>query len=712
MIIKNGNTVHLVGRDMSYVIFTSPKGDLLNFHFGKKLDTRDYSLMTSEWEKGGFITNDLCLDELSQEYPSYGYRDLRLPSYEVQNETGNLISELKLREFIVHNGEAAKITGMPSLFAGDKKVDTLEAVLFDEVIGLEVRLFYTVFDDYNIIARNTMFVNKSGKNIVLKRAYSANVDFPEKEYDVITFPGAWGDERNIVRTPLERYVKVEAEGSRCTNHHINPFVILADRKADEDTGEVFGFSLVYSGNHSTSVRMDTYGDVRIMQGINPFQFEKVLGPEDSFETPQSIICYSDSGFGKMSREYHNVFRSNLMSSKYTHMERPVLINNWEATYFDFNEDKLVTMAERAKKAGIELFVLDDGWFGKRDTDNCSLGDWVVDKKKLPNGLDGLAKKINDLGMKFGLWFEPEMVNPDSDLFRKHPDWAVGVPDRNPIESRFQRILDLSKDEVCQYIIDAVCAVLKSANIEYVKWDFNRQMTEMPYMGFNHDFTLGFYKVMKGITEAFPDILFEGCCSGGGRFDAGVLAYMPQIWTSDNSDAVARMKIQHGTSMCYPVSSISSHVTAVPNHQCGRVESLDARADTAHFGTFGYELDITQTPDEELEVMKEQIAFEKKIQPLILEGDFYRLQSPFEGNYCSWQMVSKDKSHTVVYAAKILVEAHTFRGTLKLKGLCEDKMYKDTKTGEVYSGAILMHKGKRINYERNDFSTEIIELVEV
>ncbi|MBO5059530.1 MAG: alpha-galactosidase [Clostridia bacterium] len=711
MIIKNGNTVHLQGREISYIMMVSEKGDLLNFHFGKRLDESDYSLMYDEWKKGGFISNDLCLDELAQEYPSYGYRDLRMPAYEVENIYGNMLSQLKVKDFIVHENETAQIEGMPSLFAGDKKADTLEVVLCDDAIALEVHLYYTVFDEYNIIARNAVIINKADANVTLKRAYSASIDLPKGDYDMITFPGAWGDERNIVRTPLKRSVMLEAETSRYTSHNLNSFVMIAGSEANEDMGDVYGFSLIYSGNHSTAVKTEMYGDVRIMQGINPFQFKKELKPGESFATPQSVICYSDSGFGKMSREYHDVYRNNLMRSKFTHMDRPILINNWEATYFEFDEEKLVNMAKIAHDAGIELFVLDDGWFGKRDTDNCSLGDWVADKKKLPNGIEGLAEKINAIGMKFGLWFEPEMVSPDSDLYRAHPDWAISVKERTPIEGRQQLILDLSKNEVCEYIIEAVSSVLRNANVEYVKWDFNRMMTDMPYPGFNHAFTLGFYKVMKGITEAFPNVLFEGCCSGGGRFDPGVLAYMPQIWTSDNSDAVARMKIQYGTSMCYPPSSISSHVTAVPNHQCGRLTSLDARADTAYIGTFGYELDITQTPKEEIEEIRKQIAFDKKIQPLVREGDFYRLQNPFDSNFCSWQMVSKDKKHTVVYAAKILVDAHTFTGTLKLKGLDPDKKYKDTKTGAVYSGAYLMYKGKRMNYERNDFSTEIIELVE-
>lgn len=719
MIIKNGNTIHLQGREISYIMLENEKGDLLNFYFGKKIADCDYSLMKNEWaEIWGFVSNEVPLDVYPQEYPSYGYSDLRNPAYQIINRYGNMVSRLRVKEYIIHNDTTACTDGMPCLFKGDKSADTLEVVLYDDIIDFEVHLYYTVFEEYNIIARSAVLINRADENIEVVSAYSASVDFPRgsgaNEYDMIHFAGAWGREREMIRTPLKMGMRAEAENSRGgSGHQMNPFVMIADSNANEEYGSVYGFSLIYSGNHSTVAKMDQFGGIRVQQGINPHQFSAVLAKNERFATPQSVICYSDTGFGGISREYHDVYRNNLMRSKWVNQKRPILINNWEGTYFDFTEDKLLAMARKAKEAGIELFVLDDGWFGKRDNDRCSLGDWVVNKQKLPSGIDGLAKKINDIGLKFGLWFEPEMVSPDSDLYRTHSDWAVKVNERIPVESRQQLVLDLSRDDVCDYIINAVSNILSAANIEYVKWDMNRQITDMPYRGFNHKYTLGYYKIVSAITEKFPNVLFEGCSAGGARFDSGVLAYMPQIWASDNSDAVSRLKIQYSTSMCYPVSTISSHVTASPNHQCGRMTSLKTRADVAHMGTFGYELDITGVSDEEFEEIKRQIEYEKKIQSLMLNGDLYRLISPYESNYCSWEVVSKDKKQAFLFGCKILAVAQTKGEIVKMRGLKENCMYKDTSTGEIYSSDMLMNRGIRMNYNMSDFATvsRIFEIVE-
>lgn len=500
---------------------------------------------------------------------------------------------------------------------------------------------------------------------------------------------------------------LEAENSRGQSHQTNPFIMIADRNTDETHGNVYGFSLIYSGNHSSTAKISMYGDLRILQGINPFDFESVLKPGESFYTPQSVLCYSANGFEELSHEYHRVYLNNLMRSKYAHENRPILINSWETTFCDFNEEKLISIAEQAKALGIEMFVLDDGWFGKRNDEHSSLGDWYANREKLPTGIDGLAYKINKIGMKFGLWFEPEMVSPDSDLYRAHPDWCVRVAEREPLEGRYQLVLDLTRDDVCEYVINAVNSVLQSADISYVKWDFNRQMTDMPYKGYNHKYTLGYYRIMKAITEKNPNVLFEGCASGGGRFDAGVLAYMPQIWVSDNTDAVARMKMQYSLSMVYPISSLSNHVTASPNHQCGRITELSSRADTAYIGTFGYELDVTKIDEADKETIKKQVEFEKNIRAVVREGEFYRLQNPFESNYCAWQAVSNDKKQIIVYAAKILSEAHLFSGTLKLRGLDKNKYYKNRATGLIYGGDFLMNRGIRTDYKIGDFSTEII-----
>lgn len=714
MIIKNNNTIHLQGRGISYIMFVNETGDLLHFYFGKKIADCDYYQMKDEWKETlGFVTNQIALDIYPQEYPAYGYSDLRNPAYQVVNKHGNAVSRLVVKDIEILKG-VAHVEGMPALIDNENaSSETLKVTLVDEIIDLKTELYYTVFDEYNVIARSAVIINGADKAVELLSAYSTSIDFPLDDYDIVHFAGAWGRERDMHRTALTMGMKAEIENARGgSGSQLNPFVMIASKDADEFTGDVYGFSLIYSGNHSTVAKVDQFGFLRVQQGINPHQFSWKLAPGENFYTPQSVMCYSEEGFGALSREYHDVYRNNLMRSTWTHKNRPILINNWEGTYFGFTEEKLLDMAKKAKEAGIELFVLDDGWFGKRDNDRSSLGDWTVYRDKLPSGIDGLAKKINDIGLKFGLWFEPEMVSRDSDLYRAHPDWAIAVPDRTPVESRHQYVLDLSKDEVCEYVIKAVSNILSTANVEYVKWDMNRQITDMPELGFNHKYTLGYYKIMSAITESFPNVLFEGCSSGGARFDPGVLAYMPQIWTSDNSDAIARLKIQYATSMCYPVMSISSHVTASPNHQNGRITTLKTRADVAHMGTFGYELDVTKLSDEEFEEVKQQVALQKELQTLVRTGDLYRLVSPFETNYCSWEIVSEDKKQVMLFACKVLAVAYSKNKLIKLRGLNPDAKYKNLATGEVYGGDMLMYKGIRINYKMQDFATELIRFEEV
>lgn len=709
MIKRNGNTIHLTGREISYVMVINEDGDLINFHMGKKIADRDYASMKAEWaEECGRISNAISLDVYPQEYPSYGLSDLRNPAYEIVNKFGHPSAKLTVKDIIIHENEAIKVKDMPSLYKGDCKADTLEVVLYDEAIDFEARLYYVVFEDYNIIARHAVLINRAAEDIEISSAYSMSLDFPRGDYDMVHFAGAWLRERDFIRTPLQLGAKLEASNARgASGHQMNPFAMICSRDADEVNGEVFGLSLVYSGNHSTVASVDQFGYLRVQQGINPLSFRWTLRKDEEFCTPQSIICYSDKGFGKMSREMHDVVRNNIMTSPFTHKERPILINNWEGTYFDFTEKKLLAIAKKAQKAGIELFVLDDGWFGQRNDDHRGLGDWYVNKKKLPSGIDGLASKINKLGMKFGLWFEPEMVNPDSDLYRAHPDWAVHIDERTPLEMRQQLVLDLTKPEVRDYIVKAVSDILSTANIEYVKWDMNRMITDMPCLGYNHRYTLGFYDIMHRIVTAFPHILFEGCSSGGGRYDLGVLAYMPQFWASDNSDAGCRFKIQYTTSMCYPIYSIGSHVTAVPNHQCGRTTRLKTRGDTAYMGAFGYELDITKCSDDEIKEIEAQVEFEKKIRSLMCEGDFYRLVNPYDCNYCSWETVSKDKNRVFLFAGKMMAVAFDKNPKIRLQGLCPDKLYKNTANGEFYGGDLLMNRGIDVGFKGDDFATQVI-----
>lgn len=706
MIIKNNNTFHLQGRNISYIMAVDSFGNLIHIHYGRKLHDKDYDKTNTKYVNwAAYDENNITLENTQQEYPSYGHTDLRNPAYTVKNVDGNSISQLKYKDYTIKENYIPEIEGMPSLFIGNKSAQTLEITLEDKISGVEVVLSYSVFDDYDVILRNTRIHNISDSTIEIDSAYSANLDIAKGNYDLIYFSGGWGREREFCRSEIQQGAKIDISNARGgSGHTLNPFIMVSEHNADEDKGNVYGFSLIYSGNHSSMIECDQYGNIRVQQGINPFMFKWTLEKGESFVTPQCVMCYSENGIGGLSRELNDVYRTNLCRSKWADKDRPILINNWEATYFDFDEDKLLSIAKRAKEAGVELFVLDDGWFGTRNDDFSGLGDWTVNYDKLPSGIDGLAKKINDIGLKFGLWFEPEMVNPDSDLYRAHPDWAISVPNRISSLSRNQLILDLSRDDVCDYIITAVSDVLKSANIEYVKWDMNRPMTDMPYEGYNHKYTLGFYKIMDAITGAFPNILFEGCSGGGGRFDAGVLAYMPQIWTSDNSDAAARLKIQYATSMGYPVSAISAHVTAVPNHQNGRITSLKMRADTAYAGVFGYELDITKMSDTELAEIKKQVEIDKKLRTLMRTGDFYRILSPYETNYCSWEMVSKDKKEVFFYSAKIFSVANSHDIRIKLKGLDAEAKYMDTVTGEVYGGDELMYYGVEPKYDMHDFAS--------
>ncbi len=704
MIEITGKTWHLQGKSYSYVMVESPEGDLFNFHYGKKIDFADYSAdfeLYNETDRPN--TNCLNLNAYPQEYPGFGHQDFRESAYEIKNGFGNIINLLKVKSSRIIKGEAFKVCGMPSLYGN---ADTLEIVLFDAASKIEVKLYYVVFDDLDTIGRSAVIVNRGNTDIDIHRAFSFNLDLPEDDFDAIWFQGDWGRERMLERCPIHKSARMDiSDTSGRGGRQVNPFVMVAQKRADEEIGTVYGFNLIYSCNHTTIVEGDTTGRVRITQGISPKGFKYTLHPNEEFYTPQAVLGFSANGIGELSRQYHKTYREHLINKNFVNKPRPVLINNWEATRFDFTQDQILAMAKIAKSAGIEMFVLDDGWFGERNSTAAGLGDWTVNPKKLPLGIEGLAQSIIDMGLKFGLWFEPEMINPDSDLYRAHPDWAVRVPQIEPVLSREQYVLDLTRDEICDYVIDAVSKILECGKISYVKWDMNREILDVPFEGFHHRYALGLYKIMDALTSRFPEILFEGCASGGGRFDAGVLSFMPQIWTSDNTDAYSRMKIQYSTSVCYPLSSISAHITAVPNKQTMRVTPLKTRADVAFSGVFGYELDITKTTEEEREEFKKQIAFAKKMQPLILNGDFYRLRSPFETNECVWEIANDNAVYVMAGRAVMLIGKNRYREPfIKLKGLDENASYKDTATGKVYTGRYLMNRGLRPTYPIEDFST--------
>lgn len=489
-----------------------------------------------------------------------------------------------------------------------------------------------------------------------------------------------------------------------------PFMALVREGTDEEQGEVYAFNLVYSGNFTAQAQVDSYRNTRVAMGINPFDFTWLLEPEESFQTPEVVMVYTENGLGGMSRIYHELYRSRLCRGPFRDKERPILINNWEATYFNFDADKIEQLAKEAQSVGVELFVLDDGWFGKRDDDNTSLGDWVVDRRKLPDGLPDLANRIRNLGMEFGLWFEPEMVSIDSDLYRKHSDWCIHVPDRPYTLGRNQLMLDLSRKEVCEYIIKSVSDILSDVPITYVKWDMNRHMTDVGSAALPperqretaHRYILGLYNIMEELTSKFPHVLFESCSSGGGRFDAGMLYYMPQTWTSDNTDAICRLKIQWGTSLVYPPITMGAHVSTVPNHQVGRITPLETRGYVAMAGNFGYELDLTTLTVEEKEIVKKQIALYKEMRSLIQFGKFYRIINPFDENEAAWSFVSEDQTEMAASYFKILSQPAAAIKTLKFKGLNPDYVYRNVETGELFGGDELMHVGITLARVKQDF----------
>lgn len=697
---------HLQSKDTSYII-KLVQGYPAHVYWGKKLrHTGNFDQILMFQERCSFSPNpvpedkSISLDTLPQEYPQYGTSDFRKPAFQVQLEDGTRITELKYKSHRIINGKPS-LESLPAVYVeSESEAQTLELELIDEHSGLEVILSYTTFEDFNAITRSVRFVNKGSQSIRLLEALSANVDFHDPDYELLHLSGAWTRERHVYRRPLAPgSTRIESRRG-ASSHHQNPFIALLRPSTDEDQGDVFGFSLVYSGNFVADAEIDQYANTRVSIGINPFDFSWLLDSGQSFQTPEAVLVYSDEGLGGLSRTYHRLYRTRLCRGIHRDKERPILVNNWEATYFQFNAEKIEAIAKAGSELGIELFVLDDGWFGKRDNDDSSLGDWVVDRNKLPGGLDDLAGRVNNLGLQFGLWVEPEMVSPDSDLYRKHPDWCLHVPNRRRTEARDQLVLDLSRQDVVDYLYESLSDVFSSAPIAYVKWDMNRNITEIGsalspaerQTETAHRYILGLYELMDRLGSRFPHILFESCSGGGGRFDPGMLYYMPQTWTSDDTDAVERLKIQYGTSIVYPVSSMGAHVSAVPNHQVGRITPLTTRGDVAMSGNFGYELDLTKFTEEEKEIVKKQVAQYKEIRQLVQKGDLYRLKSPFEGNDTAWMFVSEDKKEALVFYFRVLGEPNAPLRRLVLKGLNPELDYQISDTGSRFGGDRLISAG--------------------
>ena len=697
---------HLRTSKTSYIMAVAKGKYLCHVYWGDRLN-KEPDL------NNGLILRNICfsantenedksysLDYACQEYPTGCNTDFRIPAISMEFNDGSRVLELKYDGYELIKGKQ-KLTGLPATYVEEEsEADTINIILRDTVKSIKVILQYTAYNSLDVITRNVKVVNESGEPVRIDRIMSMNVDFEDSGYDMIELSGAWGRERHIERTPLRSGIQAIESRRGASSHQLNPFFALADKNADESTGRVYGFNFVYSGNFTAGAEVDQLFKTRVFMGINDYDFSWLLEAGEKFQAPETVMVYSGAGLGEMSRTYHKLYRTRLVRGKYRDEVRPILANNWEATYFDFNEEKIVGLAKEAAALGIELLVLDDGWFGRRNGDNCSLGDWYVNKEKLPSGIKGLAEKVNAEGVKFGLWFEPEMVSPDSDLYREHPDWCIHVNGRTRTECRSQLTLDLSRKEVCDYIINAVSGVLDEADIAYVKWDMNRHMTNLGSDGLPperqkempHRYMLGLYRVMEAIVSSHPDVLFESCSGGGGRFDAGILYYMPQTWTSDDTDAIERLYIQYGTSLVYPVSAMGAHVSAVPNHQSGRVTDLKIRGDVAMSGNFGYELDLMKFSEEEKDIVRKQVETYKELRSFVPSADMYRLKSPFEGNDTAWQFISEDKNN--VFAAYFRINSKVNPGItrLRLTALEPDALYELEGEDKAYGGDELINIG--------------------
>lgn len=679
---------HLYNDQISYIIKVLENGQLGHLYYGKHItDREDFGYLVEYARRDmapcAFEGNtSFSLEHLKQEYPTFGSGDMRYSAFELEREDGSRVADFRYKEHAILKGKKS-LDGLPAVYVESKEeADTLEIILEDQDLQMQLILSYTIWKNIPVITKHAKFLCQGSEKITLLNCLSGCLDLPDKEYEMVELAGTWSRERHVHKRKLNYGIQGIYSMRGCSSHQFNPFLMLKREEATETQGEVLGFSLVYSGDFLAQVEVDNFDVTRVLLGIHPNEFRWELGQGEEFQTPELVMVYSDHGMNAMSQVYQQLYRTRLARGYWRDRERPILINNWEATYFDFHEEKILQIAKKAKEIGVELFVLDDGWFGKRNIDNCSLGDWYPNLEKLPNGIAGLAKKIEELGLKFGLWFEPEMTNKDSDLFRAHPDWVLADIRRNYCHSRNQYVLDFSKEEVVEYIYQQMKKVLEEAPISYVKWDMNRSFSEVfsngngkAYQGkVRHKYILGVYSLYERLIQEFPHILFESCASGGARFDPGMLYYAPQAWTSDNTDAIDRIKIQYGSSYVYPISSIGSHVSASPNHQVFRNTPMEIRANVAYFGTFGYELDITKLPEEDIEKMKEQVAFMKEHRTLIQQGRFYRLKSPFENNSSAWMVVSEDQTEALMAYFRVLQPAQGKFERIYLNGLKEESLY--------------------------------------
>lgn len=712
---------HLRTPHASYVIGVNDLGVPEMQYFGAAVGDDDLTYLMRRTGRGGQAdmpdaktrNDDFCQTPL--EISSHGQGDYRVPSLAVRYENGGRVTDLRYAGYELN--VVKPDGGLPHCRDGETLCITLE----DKAEKIKAHLYYALYDGIDAITRSVEIENSSDKIVFLDRAYSFNLDVENFGYDLVTLSGAWGAERNVTRQKLLQGVYTATSIRGASSHHQNPFMAICDGFATEKVGNVIGVNLIYSGSFELNCELDDNGNVRVNGGICSYDFSWKLDAGEKFVTPETAIAFSRDGIGGMSRAFHDLYRNHLIPKRFAFSPRPIVINNWEATYFDFDEQKLCSMIESVKGTGIDTFVLDDGWFGRRDDDTTSLGDWFVDKKKLPRGLKPLADCCRRNGMKFGLWFEPEMISRKSELFRAHPDWAIQVPRHEICEGRNQYVLDTTREDVRDYIKKTVVDLVRETGIGYIKWDFNRSVTEFYSLKlpadrqkeFAHRFCLGFYDILRFFEREIPDVIIEGCASGGGRFDAGALAYEPQIWTSDNSDAHSRTRIQYGTSLCYPLSGMDCHVSVCPNHQTGRVTPFKTRCDVAYFGATGYELDPRKLTEEEMRQVAERNAAYRRDENLIQKGDLYRLKSPFDGNSFAEIVVAKDKSRAVaIVEFGLCNEVGPFEDIIRLDGLDENAKYLIEETGETYFGSTLVNAGLSVPRTFGDFISFVYHFTRV
>ncbi len=723
MILFKDNHFYLETKNTSYVMRIMSGGNLAHVYYGKKIgryDFKNFSLLYKTeyspcFELDGEIVSPITI---MQEYPTYGRSDFGLPAVSVIGTDNRFVNELIYESYEIIEGKPA-LKGMPSFDTYTDGVQTLKVTLVDKPSGYKVNLYYSVFEDEDAITRHSEVVNISDVQISIRAAASAALEFEGRDFTMTTLKGGWAKERSIERYALHQGISSVESRRGSSSHHLNPFTALSEKTTTETQGEVYGFALVYSADFKISVEKSEIDNVRVIAGINPENFSWRLEPGASFETPECVLTYSAEGFNGMSQNFHDLCRNHLGKCADKSVKHPIVINNWEATYFDFNDEKIIEFIKACIGLGIDTMVLDDGWFGYRDQDNSSLGDWFIDKRKFPNGLDKVIATCKEQDMKFGIWFEPEMISRDSELYRAHPDWCIHTDTRDAMESRNQLVIDMARKEVVDYLYDAISKFLSENEISYVKWDMNRNIMDngSDFLGkaqgeHAHRYILGVYDLMNRLTKKHPNVFFEGCAGGGGRFDFGILYYMPQIWTSDDSDAIERFRIQYGTSLVYPPAAMVGHVSAVPNHQTGRITSFKTRNDVAQMCNFGYELNVNQLSEEEIAEIPKQVEEHKGLEPLIREGKYYRLLNPFETKRCAWELVSKDQEKAYIMLGAVSISAQDNGFFVKPLGLHPEYIYQVSGTDIVADGQTIMNIGIPVRKRLTDYETRTYYLTRV